>query len=129
MAMHQIHSSLPLASLKMAYLHILQLIWLWTQVLCHQLKQLSHPRLPNMTIPKGYTILPKSDEKWVVFSPNWDSRLTSFVSNDHLVIFMSSHCTWYIYKHLIWPSFIDIFNLPLKMALATGIILNMHCCL
>nr|XP_023872993.1 double-stranded RNA-binding protein 4-like [Quercus suber] len=29
-----------------------------------------HPRLPNMTIPKGYTILPKSDDKWVVFSPN-----------------------------------------------------------
>ncbi|KAL4616496.1 hypothetical protein ACB092_07G203200 [Castanea dentata] len=28
------------------------------------------PRLPNMTIPKGYTILPKSDDKWVVFSPN-----------------------------------------------------------
>ncbi|XP_050260577.1 double-stranded RNA-binding protein 1-like isoform X3 [Quercus robur] len=29
-----------------------------------------HPRLPNMTIPKGYTILPKSDDKWVAFSPN-----------------------------------------------------------
>ncbi|XP_050244904.1 double-stranded RNA-binding protein 1-like isoform X2 [Quercus robur] len=43
MAMPQIHSSLPLASLKMAHLHILQLIWLWTQVLCRQLKQLSHP--------------------------------------------------------------------------------------
>ena len=87
-----------------------------------------HPRLPNMTIPKGYTLLPKSDDKWVAFSPNWDSRLTSFVSNDHLVIFMSSQLYRYIYKHLIWPSYIDIFNLPLKMALATGIILNMHCC-
>ncbi|XP_030942713.1 double-stranded RNA-binding protein 1-like [Quercus lobata] len=29
-----------------------------------------HPRLPSMTIPKGYTILPKSDDKWVAFSPN-----------------------------------------------------------
>ena len=29
-----------------------------------------HPHLPNMTIPKGYTILPKSDDKGVAFSPN-----------------------------------------------------------
>ncbi|XP_050244903.1 double-stranded RNA-binding protein 4-like isoform X1 [Quercus robur] len=29
-----------------------------------------HPHLPNMTVPKGYTILPKSDDKWVAFSPN-----------------------------------------------------------
>ncbi|KAL4607107.1 hypothetical protein ACB092_09G150800 [Castanea dentata] len=29
-----------------------------------------HPHVPNMTIPRGYTILPKSDDKWVAFSPN-----------------------------------------------------------
>jgi hypothetical protein len=45
-----------------------------------------YPRMPNMTSPKGCTILPRSDDKWVAYSPNWDSSLacgiTSFISND-----------------------------------------------
>jgi hypothetical protein len=29
-----------------------------------------YPRMPNMTTPKGCTILPRSDDKWVAYSPN-----------------------------------------------------------
>lgn len=62
-----------------------------------------YPRMPNMTIPEGCTILPRSDDKWIAYSPKWDSNLacglTSFIL---MTVTLMNSVVHSIYLNIWW---------------------------